>query len=96
MTNDSTTECLLFPEIFSKPVVAQFDEQQGSSDGGSGEIALSTVLLMAAGLFAWTLFQLRSINAGYSTTHLVTFSVDVSALGKKGWTGAQRILRDEQ
>jgi hypothetical protein len=35
VTNDSTTECLLFPEIFSKPVVAQFDEQQGSSDGGA-------------------------------------------------------------
>ena len=41
MTNDSTTECLLFPEIFSRPVVAQFDERQGSSDGGA-------VLLKAA------------------------------------------------
>lgn len=41
MTNDTTAECLLFPEIFSKPVVAQFDEQQGSSDGGA-------VLLKAA------------------------------------------------
>lgn len=41
MTDDTTTECLLFPEIFSKPVVAQFDERQGSSDGGA-------VLLKAA------------------------------------------------
>jgi predicted permease len=49
----------------------------------SGEIALSVVLLMCAGLFAWTLYQLRSINPGYSTTHLVTFSVDASALGQQ-------------
>jgi hypothetical protein len=31
----STTECLLFPEIFAKPAVLQFDQRQGSSDGGA-------------------------------------------------------------
>lgn len=41
MAHDTTTECLLFPEIFSKPVVAHFDQRQGSSDGGA-------VLLKAA------------------------------------------------
>jgi hypothetical protein len=35
MSDDSTTECLLFPEIFLKPVVAQFDQREGSSDGGA-------------------------------------------------------------
>ena len=35
MADDTTTECLLFPDIFSKPVVAQFDQRQGSSDGGA-------------------------------------------------------------
>ena len=35
MIDDSTTQCLLFPEIFSKPVVARFDQRQGSSDGGA-------------------------------------------------------------
>jgi hypothetical protein len=40
--NDScATECLLFPEIFGKPVVLEFDQRQGSSDGGG-------VLLKAA------------------------------------------------
>jgi Transposase DDE domain group 1 len=33
--DDSTTQCLLFPEIFPKPVLAQFDQRQGSSDGGA-------------------------------------------------------------
>ena len=35
MTEDSTTQCVLFPEIFERPVVAQFDQTQGSSDGGA-------------------------------------------------------------
>ena len=35
MSDDSTTECLLFPGIFRKPVVAQFDQREGSSDGGA-------------------------------------------------------------
>jgi DDE family transposase len=39
--DDSTTQCLLFPGIFRKPAVAQFDQREGSSDGGA-------VLLKAA------------------------------------------------
>ena len=35
MSDDSTTQCLLFPGIFPKPVVAQFDQREGSSDGGA-------------------------------------------------------------
>ena len=35
MIDDNTTQCLLFSEMFSKPVVAQFDQRQGSSDGGA-------------------------------------------------------------
>jgi hypothetical protein len=35
LTENSTTQCLLFPNIFPKPVVAQFDQRQGSSDGGA-------------------------------------------------------------
>jgi hypothetical protein len=35
MSEDTTTQCLLFPEIFRKPVVAQFDQREGSSDGGA-------------------------------------------------------------
>jgi Transposase DDE domain group 1 len=35
MSDDSTTQCLLFPVIFRKPVVAQFDQREGSCDGGA-------------------------------------------------------------
>ena len=35
MIEDSTTQCLMFPEIFAKPAVLQFDQLNGSSDGGA-------------------------------------------------------------
>ena len=35
MSDDSTTQCALFADIFPKPVVAQFDQREGSSDGGA-------------------------------------------------------------
>jgi hypothetical protein len=41
VSEDNTTQCLLFSDIFCKPVVAQFDQHHGSSDGGA-------VLLKAA------------------------------------------------
>jgi hypothetical protein len=41
VSEDNTTQCLLFSDIFCKPVVAQFDQCHGSSDGGA-------VLLKAA------------------------------------------------
>jgi hypothetical protein len=41
LTDSTATERLLFPEIFAKPVMLEFDQRQGSSDGGA-------VLLKAA------------------------------------------------
>ena len=35
MSDNSTTQCLLFPDIFPKPLALQFDQRQGSSDGGA-------------------------------------------------------------
>src|SRR5260370_8549739 len=35
MSEDSIRELLLFPGIFGKPVIAQFDQREGSSDGGA-------------------------------------------------------------
>ena len=41
MSDHTTTQCWLFPELFDRPVVAKFDQRQGSSDGGA-------ILLQAA------------------------------------------------
>jgi hypothetical protein len=35
VTDNTTTECLLFPDVFRKPVAAVFDQPQVSSDGGA-------------------------------------------------------------
>ena len=35
MNSDSTTQTVLFPEIFSKPVVVELDQEDSSSDGGA-------------------------------------------------------------
>ena len=35
MSDNSTTQCLLLPDIFPKPLALQFDQRQGSSDGGA-------------------------------------------------------------
>jgi hypothetical protein len=35
LTEHTTTECLLFPDILDRPVVARFDQRQSSSDGGA-------------------------------------------------------------
>ncbi len=41
MTHATTTQCVLFPKLFDRPLVARFDQERGSSDGGA-------VLLKAA------------------------------------------------
>ncbi len=41
MADATTTQCVLFPELFDRAVVARFDQEHGSSDGGA-------VLLKAA------------------------------------------------
>jgi hypothetical protein len=35
LSEDITTQCLLFADLFPKPVVVQFDQEDGSSDGGA-------------------------------------------------------------
>jgi hypothetical protein len=35
VSDNSTTQCLLFPDIFAQPLALRFDQRQGSSDGGA-------------------------------------------------------------
>ena len=41
MIENTTTQCVLFPGIFERPIIAKFDQPQSSSDGGA-------ILLQAA------------------------------------------------
>ena len=35
MTDDTTTQTVLFSDLFNKPLIAKFDQPHGSSDGGA-------------------------------------------------------------
>lgn len=66
MSAETITQCLLFPDLFSKPVVARFDQRHASSDAGA-------VLLRAAdrtlGLVAALTAGLRDDRDASKVTH---------------------------
>ena len=45
------------------------------------QIGLSLLLIVGAGLFVQTLHNLRSLNVGFATDHLVTFAIDPTLAG---------------
>jgi putative ABC transport system permease protein len=47
----------------------------------AAQVALSLVLLVGAGLFVRTLHNLKSLNAGFVTDHLLTFGIDPRLAG---------------
>ena len=47
----------------------------------SVQIGLSVLLLIGAGLFVRTIENLRHVNAGFNTTHLVTFHINPELAG---------------
>jgi putative ABC transport system permease protein len=71
---------------FWRPDVSQALKQQATSIANgsihlrrasvAAQIGLSLILLVGAGLFVRTLHNLRSLDVGFATDHLVTFSVD--------------------
>jgi putative ABC transport system permease protein len=78
---------------FRRPEVTQALKQQVATIGGSvylrrvsviAQIALSLLLLVAAGLFIRTLQNLKTVNVGFATDHLVTFAVDPKLAGYEG------------
>jgi putative ABC transport system permease protein len=50
------------------------------------QIGLSVVLLVGAGLFIRTMQQLRAVDVGFNTTHLLTFNIDPE---RSGYTSDQ-------
>ena len=95
MSEHTTTECLLFPDIFDRPVVAKFDQRQSSSDGGA-------ILLRAAeqrlGLTAALAAGLRDDRQPGKVQHelreLITQRVMAIALGYEDANDAARLASD--
>jgi predicted permease len=76
---------------FWRPDLASSLKQQGMTARSSPlrfrrvsvalQIGLSLMLLVGAGLFVRTLHNLKSINAGFATDHLLTFGIDPRMAG---------------
>jgi hypothetical protein len=95
LNEHTITECLLFPDIFDRPVVAKFDQRQGSSDGGA-------ILLQAAerrlGLTSALAACLRDDRQTGKVQHelreLITQRVMAIALGYEDANDAARLACD--
>ena len=95
MSEHTTTDCLLFPDIFDRPVVAKFDQRQGSSDGGA-------ILLQAVerrlGLTSALASCLRDDRQAGKVQHelheLITQRVMAIALGYEDANDAARLACD--
>ncbi len=76
---------------FWRPNLAPALKQQTVTSGGGPlrfrrasvavQVGLSLVLLVGAGLFLRTLNNLKSVNVGFTTEHLLTFAVDPQLAG---------------
>lgn len=82
---------------FLHPDLVNSLKQQSGTASGSNlrfrrlsvglQIGLSLLLLMAAGLFVQTLRNLRDVNVGFATDHLVSFGIDPQLAGYKSDQG---------
>lgn len=75
---------------FWRPNLLPLKQQVGTSSSGqlrlrrgsvAVQIALSLILLFGAGLFVRTLHNLKNVDVGFSTDHLVTFGIEPSLGG---------------
>src|ERR1700674_4871667 len=95
MSEDSTTQCLLFPEIFRKPVVAQFDQREGSSDGGVLLLkAADRHYGLVAGLASCLRDERQSVKMDHSLRELVAQRVFSIACGYPDANDSARLSED--
>jgi predicted permease len=72
-------------QLIRPDVVNALKQQTSTTSGGtlnfrhvivSLQVGLSVLLLVGAGLFVRTMQNLRRVNPGFNTTHLITFRID--------------------
>jgi hypothetical protein len=95
LSEHTTTDCLLFPDIFDRPLVAKFDQQQGSSDGGAillkaAERRLGLTSALAAGLRD----DRQPGKVQHELRELLTQRVMAIALGYEDANDAARLASD--
>ena len=77
-------------QLLKPDLVSQMKEQSAASTGGrlafrrvtvALQIGLSLLLLVCSGLFVRTLQNLRNVNVGFATDHLITFGLEPNLAG---------------
>jgi hypothetical protein len=95
LSEHTTTGCLLFPDIFDRPVVAQFDQRQGSSDGGAILLkAAERRLGLASALAAGLRDDRQPGKVQHELRELITQRVMAIALGYEDGNDAARLACD--
>ena len=95
MTEHTTTDCLLFPDIFDRPVVAKFDQRQGSSDGGAILLQAAERRLGLTSALAGCLRDNRQPGkVQHALSELITQRVMAMALGYEDANDAARLASD--
>jgi hypothetical protein len=95
LNEHTTTDCLLFPDIFDRPVVAKFDQRQGSSDGGAILLqAAERRLGLTSALAACMRDDRQSGKVRHEFSELITQRVMAIALGYEDANDAARLASD--
>jgi hypothetical protein len=95
LSKHTTTDCLLFPDIFDRPVVAKFDQRQGSSDGGAVLLkAADQRLGLTSALAACLKEERQSGKICHEIEELLTQRVMGIALGYEDANDAARLAAD--
>ena len=95
MNEHTTTDCLLFPDIFDRPVVAKFDQLQSSSDGGAILLkAAERRLGLSSALAACLRDDREPGKVRHELSELITQRVMAIALGYEDANDAARLASD--
>ena len=91
----TTTQSVLFPGIFERPVVAQFDQSQGSSDGGAVLLkAADRGLGLTAALAACLKDERQAVKVDHELEELLTQRIMAIACGYEDANDAARLASD--
>ena len=95
VSEHTTTQCLLFPGIFKRPVLAKFDQPQGSSDGGAVLLkAADRGLGLTAALAACLRDDRQEGKVRHESDELLTQRIMAIACGYEDANDAARLASD--
>jgi hypothetical protein len=95
LTEHTTTQCVLFPGIFERPVVAKFDQVQGSSDGGAILLKAADQRLGLTAALAGCLKDERQVGKiDHEISELLTQRIMAIACGYEDANDAARLASD--